>query len=192
MKEELRAMTLLKLPHLIFHPGAHVGSGQKEGLKKITQGINKVAELLNKNLTLLLENTAGKGTTLGTTWDELAYIKDHSETEHIGICLDTQHTFASGVDIRDPAILDNTLDDFDSQCGLKHLKTIHLNDSMVELGSRKDRHENIGDGEIGKEGIANIINHKKLRNIPFILETPIQTKGHKEDIQTVKKLRSDT
>ena len=189
MKEELRSMEMLGLKHLIFHPGAHVGSGEEAGLKRIVKGINKTNDLLNKNLKLVLENTAGKGTTLGTTWDELSYIKDHAETDHVGFCLDTQHLFASGVDLRDAGKLDNALDSFDSQCGLKHLDALHLNDSMVELGSRKDRHQNIGKGEIGLQGIKNVVTHKKLQNKPFILETPISSSfGHKQDVEIVKKM----
>ena len=170
-----------------FHPGSHVGQG-------ITDGINRIAELLNEVLTpdqtttVLLEAMSGKGTEIGARFEELKEIMDQTHlSDKIGVCLDTCHIFAGGYDIVHN--LDNTLNQFDKIIGLNKLKAIHLNDSLMPFNSRKDRHEKIGKGFIGLNSFAKIINHPALKDKPFYLETPQENlSGYAGEITLLKKL----
>jgi len=127
---------------------------------------------------MLLEDTAGAGTTIGTTFSEIgAIIHGLSDANVIGVCLDTCHAFAAGYELRTPVGLQDTLDEFDQQIGLDRLELIHLNDSKFPLGSRHDRHAHIGSGEIGIAGISQVVNHPSLHDLPFIMETPKQIDG---------------
>lgn len=170
-----------------FHPGSHVGQG-------ITDGINRIAELLNEVLTpnqtttVLLEAMSGKGTEIGARFEELKEIMDQTHlSDKIGVCLDTCHIFAGGYDIAHN--LDNTLNQFDKIIGLNKLKAIHLNDSLMPFNSRKDRHEKIGKGFIGLNSFAKIINHPALKDKPFYLETPQENlSGYAGEITLLKKL----
>jgi deoxyribonuclease-4 len=160
-------------------------------MNKIAENINRLFdELTDNNVTLLLEATAGQGTNLGYTFEQLAYMIDRVENKNqIGVCLDTCHIFAAGYDLVDPRGYKKTIQSFDEIVGLDRLRIIHINDSMKELGSKRDRHEHIGQGFIGLDGFRNIVNDKRLKNIPMILETP---KGEDlaEDIENLKVLRS--
>jgi len=191
LKEEMERCETLKIPNLLMHPGSHVGSGEEVGMNKIAENINRLFdELSNNHVTLLFETTAGQGTNLGYTFEQLAYMIDRVENKNkIGVCLDTCHIFAAGYDLVDPRGYKKTMKSFDEIVGLDHLKIIHVNDSMKEFGSRRDRHEHIGQGFIGLDGFRNIVNDKRLKNIPMILETP---KGEDltEDIENLKVLRS--
>lgn len=191
LKEEMERCELLKIPNLVFHPGAHVGSGEEAGLDAISANISKMfKELKNNNVTLLLETTAGQGSVLGYTFEQLAYIIDKVKDDGpIGVCMDTCHIFAAGYPISDPKDYKKTMKSFDDTIGLDYLKIIHMNDSKKEFGSKKDRHEHIGKGEIGIDAFANIVNDRRLKNVPMILETP---KGDEltEDIENLKLLRS--
>lgn len=170
-----------------FHPGSHVGQG-------ITDGINRIAELLNEVLTpdqtttVLLEAMSGKGTEIGARFEELKEIMNQTRlSDKIGVCLDTCHIFAGGYDIVHN--LDNTLNQFDKIIGLNKLKAIHLNDSLMPFNSRKDRHEKIGKGFIGLNSFAKIINHPALKDKPFYLETPQENlSGYAGEITLLKKL----
>lgn len=170
-----------------FHPGSHVGQG-------ITDGINRIAELLNEVLTpdqtttVLLEAMSGKGTEIGARFEELKEIMNQTRlSDKIGVCLDTCHIFAGGYDIVHN--LDNTLNQFDKIIGLNKLKAIHLNDSLMPFNSRKDRHEKIGKGFIGLNSFAKIINHPALKEKPFYLETPQENlSGYAGEITLLKKL----
>ena len=167
-----------------FHPGNHVGQGVETGLEL-------VAGLLNETLrpqqttTVLLETMSGKGTEVGSSFEEIAAILERVELQDkVGVCLDTCHIYAAGYDIVNN--LDGVLESFDKTIGLSRLKAVHLNDSLNPLASRKDRHAKIGQGTIGLEAIIEIINHPRLRHLPFCLETPNDLKGYAQEIKILK------
>ncbi len=180
--EEVRRAGRLGADAVVIHLGAHVGSGAAAGIDRIACAVNR---LINSSvwteapgIRLLLENTAGAGTTLGASFEELgAVFASASDTDRIGVCLDTCHAFAAGYDLRDCHAIDATLSDFDSAVGLERLEMVHLNDSRFSRGSRRDRHAHIGRGEIGIEGIAAIVQHAQLCKLPFVLETPKKIDG---------------
>lgn len=170
-----------------FHPGSHLGAGAEEGIKIIAELLNKI---LYKDLktTVLLETMSGKGTEVGKNFDEIAKIIEKVELkEKIGVCLDTCHVHEAGYDIANK--LDEVIKEFENTIGLEKLKAIHLNDSKNPIGAHKDRHEEIGKGHIGIEAIERIINHDKLRNLPFYLETPLDNDGHAREIELLRSLR---
>ncbi|MDF1545997.1 MAG: deoxyribonuclease IV [bacterium] len=191
LKEEMERCELLKIPNLVMHPGSHVGSGEEAGLDRIAENVNKLlTELKDNHVTLLLETTAGQGSNLGYTFEQLAYIIDRVEAdEYLGVCLDTCHIFAAGYPISDPEDYQVTMKMFDDVIGLDRLRIIHMNDSKREFGSRKDRHEAIGEGFIGVEAFRNIVNDERLKNVPLILETP-KEEELLEDVENLKLLRS--
>lgn len=169
-----------------FHPGSHVGQGIEAGIEMISGMLNKVltAQLTT---TVLLETMAGKGSEVGSKFEELREIIDRVElSEKLGVCLDTCHVYDAGYDIVND--LDGVLEKFDSIIGLDRLKAIHLNDSKNPFESHKDRHEKIGEGSIGIEAMTRIINHPKLKNLPFLLETPNNIDGYKNEIELLKGL----
>lgn len=185
MSDDLRRMEYLPGNLYNFHPGSHVKQG-------VDVGINYIAELLNKVLKpeqttkVLLETMAGKGTEVGRNFEEIAEIISKVELkEHMGVCLDTCHVFDGGYDIVND--LDNVLEEFDRIIGLDRLYAIHLNDSKNAFNSHKDRHEKIGEGNIGIEAITRIINHPKLKHLPFFLETPNELEGYASEIETLRK-----
>ncbi len=188
--EEMERCNLLKIPNLVMHPGSHVGSGEETGMARIVENINRMFDELNNNdVTLLLETTAGQGSNLGFRFEQLAQIIDSIEDkDHMGVCLDTCHVFAAGYPLTDPKEYEKTIKQFDDIVGLDRLRVIHMNDSKREFGSRKDRHEHIGKGYIGLEAFRNIVNDRRLKNVPMILETP---KGEDlaEDIENLAVLR---
>lgn len=174
-KEEISRCLDLKLSFLNFHPGAATGDTAENCLNRIGESLLEVEPLLEKNdrLRLLLEATAGQGTNVGYCFEHLAHIIDQVQGKiPIGVCIDTCHIFAAGYDIRTPEAWEKTLNDFEKIVGLKHLYAIHVNDSKHPLGSRKDRHDSLGKGEIGIEGFKAMMKHPKLREIPKYLETP--------------------
>ena len=167
-----------------FHPGSHVGQGAEAGISHISSMLNGILKP-ELSTTVLLETMAGKGSEIGREFEELREILDRVElSDHMGVCLDTCHVWDGGYDIRDH--LDEVLDRFDRIVGLSRLKAIHLNDSMNPLGARKDRHAKIGQGHIGLEAMARIINHPALRNLPFYLETPNELDGYAEEIRVLR------
>lgn len=175
-------------PHQLynFHPGSHVGQG-------VEAGIQMIAELLNKVLTpettttVLLETMSGKGSEVGSRFEELKEIIDKTElSDKLGVCLDTCHVYDAGYDIVNN--LDGVLDEFDRIIGLERLKAIHLNDSKNPFESHKDRHEKIGEGSIGLDAMKRIINHPELKDLPFFLETPNELDGYKKEIEILKSL----
>lgn len=178
----------LGIKYLIFHPGAHVGQGEQVGLNIISDSLNYIIQETNdSDVILLLETTAGQGTTLGYQFEQLAYlIKNINKKNRIGICLDTCHIFAAGYDIRDEYHYQNTFEQFDKIIGLDNLKAFHLNDSKKELGSRVDRHERIGKGYIGDKAFELLMNDQRFRNLPGILEVPGGIDAFKEDILLLK------
>lgn len=184
-KDDLERMECIPGNYYNFHPGCHTGQG-------IDAGIDEISELLNAVLTedqtttVLLETMSGKGSEVGSKFEELKAIIDKvSLSDHVGICLDTCHVWDAGYDIVDS--LDNVLDEFDRIIGLDKLKAIHLNDSLNDRGAHKDRHARIGEGKIGYKALVRVINHKYLRDLPFILETPNDKDGYRHEIDIMRK-----
>lgn len=186
--DELERCEQLGIPHLNFHPGAHGGAGEDDGIKLIAESINLAHEKTRSfKVKSMLEATAGQGTALGYKFEHLRKIIDLvDEKDRMTVCIDTAHVFAAGYDIKNPKEYKKVIKEFDDIVGLERLKCFHMNDSKKQLGSRVDRHAHIGEGFIGLEGFANIMNDKKLTHIPKILETP---KG-KEQLEDLKNLRT--
>lgn len=171
-----------------FHPGSHVGQGIEIGIKMIVETLNEVLKK-EQTTTVLLETMSGKGSEVGGKFEELKQIIDSVELkDKIGVCLDTCHIYDGGYDIVND--LNGVIKQFDDIIGLDKLKAIHLNDTKNPFGSHKDRHEKIGEGFLGIEAITRIINHPKLKDIPFLLETPNEIDGYAREIELLKQLKS--
>ena len=184
IKEDIERMNSLGIEYMCFHPGSHVGGGIDFGIERIIKGLNEGIKG-DESLTILLETMSGKGTEIGYEFEQLRKIIDGVEhKERIGICLDTCHIFSAGYDIVNK--LEEVLEDFDRIIGLDKLKAIHLNDSLMPFGSKKDRHAPLGEGEIGLNAIISILTHPKLKDLPFFLETPFDEEGHKREIKMIK------
>lgn len=184
MKEDLERMNHLDRAYYNFHPGSHVKQGIDVGIELICNQLNTV---LNDDIktTVLLETMAGKGSEVGRTFEELKRIIDGTQmSEKVGVCLDTCHVFDGGYDIVND--LDSVLEEFDKILGIGKLKAVHLNDSKNTLGSRKDRHEKIGEGNIGFEAFERIVTHSALRDLPFVLETPNELDGYAKEIALLR------
>lgn len=184
MKDDLERMEYTPNQYYNFHPGSHVGQGVQKGIELIVRQLN---EVLTKDMTttVLLETMAGKGSEVGSSFEELKAIIDGVDLkEKLGVCLDTCHVYDGGYDI--VGNLDGVLDEFDRVIGLNKLKAIHLNDSKNPFASHKDRHEIIGSGSIGFDAITNIINHPKLKGLPIILETPNELDGYAHEIKILR------
>ncbi|RHH21253.1 deoxyribonuclease IV [Blautia obeum] len=182
--DDLRRMEYTPGNYYNFHPGSHVGQGSEIGIQKIAELLNDVLTE-EQTTTVLLETMSGKGTEVGRNFEELRKILNLVEKKSkMGICLDTCHVWDGGYDIVHD--LDGVLNDFDHIIGLERLKAIHLNDSLNDCGSHKDRHARIGEGKIGMEALVRIIKHPALREIPFILETPNDDSGWTEEIRVLK------
>ncbi len=172
-----------------FHPGSHVGQGVETGIDYIADALNQVIRPAQSTI-VLLETMAGKGSEIGRSFEELRAIMDKVDCkEKLGVCLDTCHVFDGGYDIVNE--LDRVLEVFDHVIGLPKLKAIHLNDSMNTLGSHKDRHQKIGEGNIGLEAFRAIINNEKLRELPFYLETPNEMDGYAREIALLKSMYAE-
>lgn len=185
--EDLKLLDLLPKVYYNFHPGSHVGQGEEVGIELIIEALNQVLRPEQKTM-VLLETMAGKGSEIGYNFSQIKRIIDGVELkEKLGVCLDTCHVFDSGYDIVND--FDQVLEEFDSVIGIDKLKAIHLNDSKNILGSRKDRHEKIGQGNIGLEAIKTIINHPLIKDLPIVLETPNELDGYKEEIALLKEMR---
>lgn len=186
MKDDLKRMEYFPGNYYNFHPGSHVKQGVDIGIKYIIEALNEIITPEQKTK-VLLETMAGKGSEVGRNFEEIKRIMDGVKLkDHIGVCLDTCHIFDGGYDIVNK--LDEVIDEFDSIIGLDNLYAIHLNDSMNVLGSHKDRHSKIGEGNIGLDAITRIINHPKLRNLPFFLETPNDLDGYGKEIKILRSL----
>ena len=182
--DDLRRMEYTPGNYYNFHPGSHVGQGSEIGIQKIAEILNDVLTE-EQTTTVLLETMSGKGTEVGRNFEELRKILNLVEKKSkMGICLDTCHVWDGGYDIVHD--FDGVLNDFDHIIGLERLKAIHLNDSLNDCGSHKDRHARIGEGKIGMEALVHIIKHPALREIPFILETPNDDSGWTEEIHVLK------
>jgi deoxyribonuclease-4 len=195
---ELERCERLGIPYLVVHPGAHVGAGEEAGMARVARALGQALRSRRRRsgarraapVRVLLETTAGQGTNLGHRFEQLAWIIDRSEVgERLGACFDTCHVLAAGYDIRDARSWRATLAEFDRTLGLARLKAFHLNDSKHGPGSRKDRHEHIGRGQLGLEPFRLILNDPRFRELPMVLETP---KGDDlaEDRENLAVLRS--
>jgi len=190
LSEELVRAQQLGLPFLVLHPGAHMGAGAEAGLEQVASSLDALfAELRGNPVKIALEVTAGQGSTLGRTFEELAFILKHvKQTERLCICLDTAHLYAGGHDISTEAGIKKTFALFDKVIGRERLAALHLNDSKTALGSRVDRHEHIGKGRIGLEPFRFIMRQARFRKVPKVLETP-KGKEMKEDVENMGVLR---
>lgn len=172
-----------------FHPGSHVKQGTETGIRLIAETLNVILRPEQSTI-VLLETMAGKGSEVGSRFEELREILDRVElSEKMGVCLDTCHVWDGGYDIAGD--LDGVLTEFDRIVGLSRLKAVHLNDSMNPLGARKDRHARIGEGHIGLDALVRVVNHPALRELPFCLETPNDLEGYKREIGLLRSLRTE-
>ncbi|MDA7026920.1 deoxyribonuclease IV [Bacillus sp. CLL-7-23] len=170
LRSEIERTAAIGAKQIVLHPGAHVGAGAEIGIKKIIEGLNEVIDP-EQNVQIALETMAGKGSECGRTFDELAQIIDGvTHNQHLSVCFDTCHTHDAGYDL--VSDFDGVLNEFDKIIGIERLKVLHINDSKNVRGARKDRHENIGFGEIGFDALQYIVHHSQLADIPKILETP--------------------
>jgi deoxyribonuclease-4 len=190
LAEELVRADQLGLPFIVLHPGAHLGAGEEAGLEKVVKSIDRIFAGIPKVKTrIALETTAGQGSSLGHTFEHLAYLMANvREPERLCVCLDTAHVFAAGFDLTSEAGTRKMFREFDRVIGLQHLVALHLNDSKTARGSRVDRHEHIGKGQIGLAAFRVIMRDRRFRKIPKVLETP-KGKELREDVMNLKTLR---
>lgn len=188
MCEDLLRQQNLPGSYYNFHPGSHVGQGAEKGISMIAELLNEIL-LPEQSCVVLLETMSGKGSEVGASFGEIAEIMERVKLNRkLGVCLDICHVYSAGYDI--VKNLDGVLEEFDSKIGLERLKAVHLNDSMTPFNSRKDRHAKIGEGTIGLDAIARIINHPKLSSLPFYLETPNELSGYAREIALLRSLRN--
>ncbi len=194
MVNELQRCEALGVLALVFHPGAHLSDTMEAGITHVAQSLDQVhRRCAGFRTTILLETTAGQGSSIGYRFAQLAAILEAvRDPEHLGLCLDTCHLFAAGYDFRTPEGYEAMIDELDSAIGLAGVRCIHMNDSKRELGSRVDRHEHIGKGTIGKQGLAHFVNDPRFAHVPMILETPKGKDGRGTNLDKVnlKRLRS--
>ena len=184
--EDFERMEYVPNNYYNFHPGSHVGQGVEKGIELIADALNQTMRS-DMTTTVLLETMAGKGSEVGSRFEELYEIISRVKyNDKLGVCLDTCHVYDGGYDI--VSDLDSVLNEFDKIIGLDRLKAVHLNDDMNQFGSHKDRHQKIGEGSIGLEHISKVTNHPSLRTLPFILETPNELDGYKTEITLLRSL----
>ncbi len=190
LKDELDRCELLGVPYLNFHPGAHVGQGEEEGIKLVGESLNLIHEQTRGyRVKSVIETTAGQGTSLGYRFEQMRSLIDVvEEQDRVAVCLDTCHVFAAGYDISTEEGYEDTFKEFDETIGLNRLVAFHVNDSKRELGSRVDRHEHIGKGRIGLTGFRLLMNDERFRDVPKILETE-KGPDMKEDIVNMNVLK---
>jgi deoxyribonuclease-4 len=188
---EVQRCVQLGVTYLVVHLGSHLGAGRQVGLKRLSYALNQGAKYAKDGTKILLENTPGTRNSMGSTFPELREILDtvKKKRENIGVCLDTCHTYAAGMDLHTEKGIQQTLVSFDSSIGFENLKLIHLNDSKGGLGSAADRHEHIGMGYIGTKGFKTFLHHDAIKDLPWILETPVDERCDDEgNLQIVRKL----
>ncbi len=190
---ELQAAVRIDALGLIFHPASHRGQGFEAALPQFTDAMKRVLDGAPGDALLMLETSAGSGDHIGSKFNELAQIIKSVDDPRVAVCLDTQHVWAAGFNIADPEGLEDTLTKFDSEIGLDLLRAVHANDSKRELGSAVDRHDNIGEGLIGKDGFRNIMGNKAFADVPFYLEVPGFEKGGPDapNVEIMKSIRSE-
>lgn len=185
LEDDLRRMDKLPGQYYNFHPGSHVGQGTETAVNQISDALKK-ALVHGYPVTVLLETMAGKGSEVGSRFEELKAIIDAVDSEYVGVCLDTCHVYDAGYDIVHD--LEGVLDEFNRVIGLDRLKALHLNDSKNPFSSHKDRHECLGKGSIGWQTFENIINHPRLQGLPMILETPNELSGYAAEIMSLRNM----
>lgn len=193
--EDILEASTLGVEYIVTHMGSHKATSEEAGLRRLIEAINRILnKTKNVKVGILLENTAGSGSWLGYKFiHQKIIIEGIKQKERVGLCFDTAHAYLAGYDISTKTGLELALDEIDSLVGINLIKLIHLNDAKGTLGSKHDRHENIGKGGIGLEGMKNIINHPRLKNIPLILETPKAKEGDDVmNLNIVRKLRKDS
>ncbi|MFW5917455.1 MAG: deoxyribonuclease IV [Halorubrum sp.] len=189
MQQEVDAADRLGIEYVNVHLGAHTGAGVEGGIENAANVIDSLD--VPDDVTVLVESDAGSGTKLGGQFEHLATVIDETD-EEIGVCLDTAHMFAAGYDLSTPAAVDETVEEFDDVVGNEYLHCIHLNDSKHECGTNKDEHAHIGDGNIGDDGMARIVNHPAWRDQPFVLETPTEDgRSYAWNVDHVRELRAE-
>jgi deoxyribonuclease-4 len=190
--DELQRCTLLGVDALVVHPGAHMGQGEEAGIDGIARSVDAVlAAIPDPGTRLLLENTAGQGSAMGSRFEHLAAILDRVDaSDRVGVCLDTCHAFSAGYELNEPDGYERMLEAIVGTFGLAKVEALHLNDSKHPAGSRKDRHENIGEGQIGAAAFARLINDPSFEGRPMVLETPLgdDDKGHARDLERLRSL----
>jgi deoxyribonuclease-4 len=179
LEVEVDRCAALGIPYLVVHPGSHDGAGERRGLERLTRELQRIFRAsarraaLRREVTILLETTAGQGNALGASFDEIGWVLSNADcAERLGMCFDTCHALAAGYEFRDRRSYRATVRELDRVVGLEHLRAFHLNDSKHPLGSRRDRHEHIGRGEVGLEAFRLILNDRRFRRVPMVLETP--------------------
>ena len=186
LKSDLIKMNKIPGNFYNLHPGSHTGLGIKKGIEFISETLGNILSQNNFNNIIILETMSGKGSEIGSTFDEISNImRESGAGKNLGVCFDTCHMFDAGFDFNN---LDKILDEFDKKIGIEKLKAVHLNDSKNLLGSKKDRHEKIGQGFIGLEIFRKILNNNYIKNLPMILETPNNLPGYAEEILILKSL----
>ena len=190
LSAEFDRCATLGIPYIVTHLGSHLGKGADVGLERLTAAINTVLSADRGEAMLLLENTAGTKNSMGSTFEEIKrIINGIEEKNRVGVCFDTAHAFAAGYDLRTPHGVDDTIRRFNAVLGIEMLKVVHLNDSKGPQGSGRDRHEHIGLGYIGENGFKALFKHEEIRNLPFIMETPIDENGDElRDLRKAKEL----
>lgn len=184
LADDLERLESLPGAYYNFHPGSHVGQGIPAGIREIAGTLNEILRPGQKTV-VLLETMAGKGTEVGSRFEELAAILELVKCQElVGVCLDTCHVYDAGYDIREH--LEETLDSFDRVIGLDRLKAVHVNDTKNPMGSHKDRHEKIGEGFLGLEALRRVVHHPKLAGLPFCLETPNELSGYEAEIRLLR------
>ena len=188
--EDVKRADLLDAEYFVTHLGSHVGSGEEGGIKRFAKALNEIITKAEPKTEILLENTAGSGSIIGYRFEHIKAIIDGLDnSDNVGVCLDTAHTFEAGYDIKTKSGLESTLKTFDKLVGLDRIKVVHFNDSLSELSSHVDRHQHIGKGKIGLEAMTRIINHPKLKAAAFIMETPKESdKDDKRNMATAKRI----
>ena len=187
MIREVERCDKLGIPYLVTHLGSHKGTGEDKGIQRLVGALTEVAKT-NKDVTILLENTAGQKNSVGSDFTQLAEIFfGLKPASRFGICIDTCHAFAAGYDLRNEKNVKDVFEKFDSEIGLKHIKIIHLNDSKGELGCHLDRHEHLGLGHIGEAGLSQVVKLANKNKIPIILETPIDER--RTDFENIRKAK---
>jgi len=187
IREDLERASLLKVKSIMTHLGSSKGMERKEAVKNVAESVVKILDGYKGSSILMLENSAGQGDTIGDTFEEVAEIIQLADNDEIGVCIDTAHMFGAGYDLRDKKSLDVTLSKIENSFGIERVMLIHGNDSKVDLGERKDRHEHIGKGKIGEDGFKAIVADKRLSHLDIIVENPPDEVA--EDIKLLKKFR---
>lgn len=191
MKSEMDRCARYGIRKVVSHMGAHMGQGEEEGLKAISESLLQVLAETDESVTVCMETTAGQGTALLHQFEHIAKILELVKGNvRAGVCLDTCHIFVAGYDIRNAEQFAKVFADFDRLVGIDRLKVIHCNDSKKGLGSKVDRHHNLGDGEIGTEAFKWLVNDARFTQIPIILETPIENEGHERDLALLRSFQT--